>query len=534
MIRIYFEAIEQGLFFLKPAVVRALGDDVEIQLVKLSRLGRTSEVARSLMPSLGFKDPDAIITALINEVEVPLLWIEISTSVETQDHVLQRFDSQVASGLAKIPFVKVQARRLARSDHGGQTNFDFKETFQILFREFGIASAQLEWPITNDGLLAIRHEKFKACPASDLGLSDLISATYKGATEGMGANESLLEWASNASGNAIAQEIRENTSDLVAFVESRRSTRFYKTGNSWTLKFNRWGHAMDPERGMAWYYSKRIGTRIFGRIHDKEAKTVEEAMENFRLATGIQIKFNGEDEGATIGIDDIVRQKKYNRSGLAIIANCSEFTVADSLGRDLIRFTWLALNDPFPEPQAALNDSTKLYEYEGFGEDEVTFVAATQIFPTNGIEVQSVSYPGAQGDFALMQGSGRSAKRTYIDLIGFKQGSDATTVLLVESKGTNSADRVGQDTEKILGWRDDPEKKEILDQSLPLTQRIKYVAGTAYPGTIPVNVPRANELDFIFLTSRSKWSVWAEVGSEAEKLFMVASGVTELPQLFEY
>ncbi|MEY4424145.1 MAG: hypothetical protein RLZZ258_1248 [Actinomycetota bacterium] len=534
MIRIYFEALEQGLFFLKPAVVKALGEGVEIQLVRLSRISRTSEVARNLMPSLGFKDPDAIITTVLDGVEIPLLWIEISTSVETQDHVLQRFDSQVASGLARIPFVKVQARRIARADHGGQTSFDFKETFQILFREFGIASAQLEWPITNDGLLAIRHEKFKACPATDLGLSDLISATYEGVLNGKDANEALLGWAKTNAGNAVAQEILENSSDLNDFTESRRSTRFFRSGNEWTLKFNRWGHAMDPERGMAWYYSKRLGKRLLGRLHDKEANTAEQAINNFRLATGIQVKFKGEAAGSSIDISDLVQLKKYNRSGLAIVANCSEFTICDEQGMALIRLTWDELTNPIPDSLASLGESTKLYEYEGFGEDEVTFVAATQIFPTNDIEVQSVSYPGAQGDFALMQGSGRAALRTYIDLIGFKHFNDKTTVVMVESKGTNSVDRVSQDTEKILAWRDEPEKRDLLDRFLPLTQKAEYVAGTAYPGERVVNVPRADELDFVFLTSRVKWSVWAEVGSAAGNLFNVSSGTTQLPVIYEY
>ena len=133
-----------------------------------------------------------------------------------------------------------------------------------------------------------------------------------------------------------------------------------------------------------------------------------------------------------------------------------------------------------------------------------------------------------------MQGSGRAALRTYIDLIGFKHFDDKTTVVLVESKGTNSADRVGQDTAKILAWRDEPDKRALLDRFLPITQKADYVAGTAYPGQKLVNVPRANELDFVFLTSRLKWSVWAEIGSTAGDIFKVSSGETQLPEIYEY
>jgi hypothetical protein len=486
------------------------------------------------MPSLGFKDPDAIISMLHDGVEIPLLWIEISTSVETQDHVLQRFDSQVASGLAMIPFIKVQARRVARADHGGQTKFDFKETFRILFREYGIASAQLEWPLTDDGLLAIRHNVYKACPQDDLGLSDLVLASYSGILNGQDANTALLEWASQSPENSVAQEILENTAPLDDFEEPKRSTRFYKHQNSWVLKFNRWGHAMDPERGMAWYYSRRVGAKLLGRLHDKIATTPLEAVNHFRMATGIHVKYLGEVAGSTIDISEVVEKRNYNRSGLAIVANCSEFTVADGNGDPLVRFTWRELVDPFPKTIASLTSSTKIYEYEDFGEDEVTFVAATQVFPQNDVQVQSVSYPGAQGDFALMQGSGRSALRTYIDLIGFKQGVGKTTVVLVESKGKNSIDVISRDTQKILSWRDEPAKRELLDKFLPLTQEADYVAGTAYPGSKPVSVAGADELDFVLLVSRERWSIWAELGSHANETFPKASGKTELPAIFNY
>jgi hypothetical protein len=534
MIRIYFEALEQALFFLKPAVEKALSEDTEIELIRLSRLSRTSEVAQKLMPSLGFKDPDAIITAVVNDEEIPLLWIEISTSVETQDHVLQRFDSQIASGLARIPFVKIQARRLARADHGGQTTFDFKETFQILFREYGIVSAQLEWPVTPDGLFAIRHPVYKACPDNDLGLAELVSVSYSGVIQGQDSNTALSAWASNNPENSIAKEILENCSPLSPFVPSGRSTRFYETDEGWTLKFNRWGHAMDPERGMAWYYAKRVGQRLLGRLHDKEAETLEEAFLNFRLATGIPVTYSDANRGSTLDISDLVLQRTYNRAGLAIVANCSEFTVANKDGRDLVRFTWKQLSDPVPPSLASTGKTTKIHRYEGFGEDEVTFIAATEIFPANSIEVQSVSYPGAQGDFALMQGSGRAALRTYIDLIGFKKIQSETKVILVESKGSNSFEKVSQDTEKVLSWRDDAEKRSLLDHYLPLQGARTYYAGTAYPGDKPLNVPRANELDFTFLTSSEKWSVWAQVGTNMSSVFQVSTGTTQLPQIFEY
>jgi hypothetical protein len=486
------------------------------------------------MPSLGFKDPDAVVTTVINGEEFPLLWVEISTSVETQDHVLQRFDSQIASGLAKIPFVKIQARRVARADHGGQTSFDYKETFQILYREFGIVSAQLEWPVTKDGLFAIRHVDYKACPASDLGLAQLILISHAGILEGKDSNEALATWAAENDEDPIAKEILENSSPLNPYVASARSTRFYPGDKGWTLKFNRWGHAMDPERGMAWYYAKRVGQRLIGRLHDKEAQNVQDAFLNFRLATGITVNFSGEGSGATLDISDIVARKTYNRAGLAIVANCSEFTVADKNGVDLVRFTWRELSDPIPQSLASTGKATKLHRYVGFGEDEVTFIAATQIFPANSIEVQSVSYPGAQGDFALMQGSGRAALRTYIDLIGFKKIEAETKVILVESKGSNSADKVSQDTEKVLSWRDDNEKRALLDHYLPLQGKRSYAAGTAYPGEKIVHVPRANELDFTFLTSPDKWSVWAQVGSKMSSIFEISAGSTKLPEVFEY
>jgi hypothetical protein len=534
MIRVYFEAIEQGLHFLLPAVKKALGLETEVQLIKLSRISRTSTIARMLMPSLGFKDPDGIITVIKDGIEIPLLWIEISTSVETQDHVLQRFDSQMASGFAKIPFIKIQARRVSRSDHGGQTNFDFKETFQILYREFGITSAQLEWPLNEDSTVALRDENYKACPPSDLGLSGLISATFEGVMKGLSANESLILWAQENPHESLALEIAENQLPLSDFSHGTRSTRFYESNGRYVIKFNRWGHAMDPERGMAWYFSNRVSQKLIGRIHCKESKSISDAAQIFSQSTGIRVTELVDGTSSDIDISEIVNMRTYNRSGLAIVANCSEFTVADDEGTDLIRFWWQPLDDAIPIPKCELGDTTTVVPYEEIGEDEVTFVAATRFFPANSISVQSVSYPGAQGDFALVQGNGRAALRTYIDLIGLKFSDGLTKAFLVESKGSRARDKLSEDALKVASWRDEQSKASLLKSNLGENDDLLIYAGTAYPGAGILDIPESADLDFTLVVNRENWVVWAPIGGKATSEFEVADGKSELPRVFEY
>ena len=117
-VRLYYECLEQALFFFVPSIRQAFGARAEIALVRLTKLSTESVVAEKLALPLALKNPDGLLTEVIDGVEYPLAWIEVSTAVDTQDHELQRFDSIVAASYSQIPVIKVQAKRASGADHG--------------------------------------------------------------------------------------------------------------------------------------------------------------------------------------------------------------------------------------------------------------------------------------------------------------------------------------------------------------------------------------------------------------------------------
>lgn len=528
--RIYYECLEQAEHYVAPAV-RDNFTDTEVRLIKMKRPHSTSVIARSVATALAMKDPDILITAVIDDVEVGLIWMEISTAVETEDHELQRFDSIIAAGMQQLPFVKLQARRQSRSGHGGQTDFDRHMSYKLATQRLGIPCVEIEWPVSEDGLSAIRDPRFRACPASRERLAELIAEVCRIVLAGDNPADGLLGLV--AADGWIGGQIQAYSEPLAPY-GARNTTRLYEEASNWTLKFNRWGHAMDPERGMAWYYRQRIGFKLQGRLHDKEAKTAAEAYRAFCAATGLdrERRFHPDSFGP-YDIDDLIAGARLNRPGIAIIWNCSSFTVCDIDGNPLLKLTWTAEPAAGFEVPFQTGDKTHLVAYDGVGEDEVTYAIANALYPANGFVVESVSYPGAQGDFALLEGSGRALRRTYIDVIAVKSSDGQTYLGLTESKGSNSPDKLRSDAEKVTSWRDDPERRRYLLDSMNLEATTVVLAAVAFPGSAPQPLALSTEPDYFVTVSGDEWVVWCPAAVVPEGISVLRQALP-LPERWSY
>lgn len=107
-IRIYYESIEQGANYIKPIIENSLRKNklnVDVKLIRLK--GSYSYYSQKVAPIIFWKDPDILITSVIDDVEYPLLLIEFSNAVFTEDHELQRFDGLVASAKNNCVYVKI-------------------------------------------------------------------------------------------------------------------------------------------------------------------------------------------------------------------------------------------------------------------------------------------------------------------------------------------------------------------------------------------------------------------------------------------
>jgi len=60
-VRIYYESLEQAVFFLKPIVEEVFGKESSIELIEISKTTKESVVAKKLGDALAIRNPDGII-----------------------------------------------------------------------------------------------------------------------------------------------------------------------------------------------------------------------------------------------------------------------------------------------------------------------------------------------------------------------------------------------------------------------------------------------------------------------------------------
>lgn len=530
-VRIYHEVLEQAEHFIKPAIRKSLGPNVPIKLVRLSRIRPTgSVVAESLAAGISIKDPDAFITVVDNTgTERPILVLEFSNAVETQDHDLQRFDALIAASKFKAPFVKLYAKKQSRQQHGGQRDYDRTISYRILTHRYKIPAFEVEWPLL-DPYTACRDPKHKACPPPNSDFDGLISA--------------LLTLASSA--NPLSDELMTNSSLLPTALQKQlvqhnlpvpppslkgRSSRLFQEGKDVVLKFNRWGHAMDPERGMSWYYRELFGHPLVGMLQEKVVTATNDALENFRRATGLNASISSVVHDASpTDITSVVRASVLNRAGLAIFYNCRRFRVTTSRGRVLFDVSWSI--EPDLKKAIKTAGETALTKRTILTEDDVTYITAYDVLLQNGYQLVSISYPGDQGDMAIVSGTGRTARRRYIDIVALKANS---ALDITESKGAFNLSDVGKAMEAVIAVRDDPSLRSLLLQIVARHVKLSgepVIASVAFADAVVTGRPtKLDNIDFFVSVTPTQWKLWTH---RKDLDLPVTSGTTMLPETWSY
>ena len=525
--RLYYECYEQAFHFLIPAL-KSVYPDAKITLVKISTLSKTSVVSKNIVDAIYIKNADAIFTKLIDEEEHGLLWLEFSTAVETKDHDLQRFDSIVAASLSKIPFVKLWAKKLSTSSHGGELNYDRSIPWKISKQILGNIAIEVEWPLSDDNFSAIRHFDYKSCPADYSSIAHILDLSIKGLDQFQ--NPSYF-FNNDLNTQPWLSSILKLYSSPITYPNLSNSKRLHIKNNDWHLKFNRWGHAMDPERGMAWYYRYYFKKDLIGLLQEKNLTTINQAIENFKNATGINLK-----SYSSVGphnIDREIANSKVNRSGLAIILNCKAFHIFNNDNTLLISFEWSKVNlQNIINNSIQIKKATVLKPYNNITEDEVTYSVACSLYPLNNFTIESVSYPGAQGDKALMEGVGRKAKRTYIDVVAIKKENDEIILSLTESKGNKLKKQLLSDISKVLSWKFDNQRKEILLKTYNLKNKLTILTSIAYPSSVLINLD-LQQLDFVVTVHEDNWAIWSKAGQIPKGFTILEGKVSFLPR-FSY
>ena len=118
-IRIYYECIEQAENYIKPIIEKIIDKNtVEIVLVKRPKTAKDLN-SGSISAIQTMTTPDALITGISNGIEYPLVLIEFTEAVTTEDHELQRTYGAVAAYLSGAYYLKLSGEKYSEKEFGG-------------------------------------------------------------------------------------------------------------------------------------------------------------------------------------------------------------------------------------------------------------------------------------------------------------------------------------------------------------------------------------------------------------------------------
>ena len=270
--------LEQAAHFIKPIVEKTISTFETKPEIKLIQSNKKGNYAKELMPVLSQKDHDIFVSLVKDGKEFPLFFLEVSFAVPTRDHILQRFDGLSATSIAGYPYVKItSSEKISSSEHGGETDFDPLTSYNLIqsslpnsvIVEFDIpiyerknenAPYQLRRKFENGvGYMACPTEKDEKATEFEFykNLTNFIDTCIKCACNvdtpnnyQKKLNKKLKEY--DWYKEFLKNISNANTDDPKTF----NSKRFYfETSPKHIVhKLNRFGHSMDPSRGMVVYF----------------------------------------------------------------------------------------------------------------------------------------------------------------------------------------------------------------------------------------------------------------------------------------
>ena len=163
-IRIYYESIEQGYDYIRPAVESVC--DMNTEVVFVRRPKKASDlIPGSISAILTMTTPDALITGVDNGKEYPLVLIEFTEAVTTEDHELQRTYGAIAAYLSGCYYLKLAGEKQSEKEFGG-ADYNPYSTPRIFIDKVkyeGYIIANWDTEAGNSYTLQ-RNEKLPSCP----------------------------------------------------------------------------------------------------------------------------------------------------------------------------------------------------------------------------------------------------------------------------------------------------------------------------------------------------------------------------------
>lgn len=540
-IRIYAEVLEQGLDFKE--YVQELGYDYSIKNIYTKKEREGFNDSDSLIDRIRkVKDVDVLLTIVTENVELPLLMVEYSTAVPTDDHKMQRSDVYYWGSIFKTPMMKIspESKGMNQEFGGGSKITDDFE--RALAYKSGAVFFPIPWKTDDSNDVLSTKESALSCVC----FSELLLRTLNELLVQFKESQNFNEYYKNVQSdyykrykNILDDEKYDDGNLKKVIVDS---TRFHWYQNQLCAKINRFGHAMDPDRGVLYFVNMLVGfentiteiqvnrseltarggykslfhalarqKELFSyvkNIYESHSNvfTVENAIYVFTKALNIEndlILTKVNDKEFIIKDEDLEKFlfKHPSMTSKSIFYLSSKLLLSDK-NRDVIcSITWNR------EPVEAYLQSVistsyipikiKPLTFKEAKEDIITY-ASVELYKMMNCKLLAVSYPGAQGDRCILSGQGRKVLRTYVDIIAYKINNDQVTVYLEECKDSFSKSK--DDVEKLIEIKVSSEKFDGLCLLAKRTDNIEKInnlyisVGAKAARTIP-----RFDVDYIFM-----------------------------------
>ncbi len=540
-IRIYAEVLEQGIDFKE--YLKSVGITCPIHNIYTKKAHGEIISQDSLVSRIRkSKDIDVLITAINNDMEFPLLMVEYSTAVPADDHKMQRSDVYYWGGIYKTPTMKIYPynKGMAQKFGGGDKITDDVEI--VIAKKHGAIFYPIQWhTIPNSDVLKTKPNALSCIDSNDeikTVLSQIINCFKTNATFDAFYNNMLSDYEQVYL--TALQNYNVDNHDLLS-----NSTRFLWTHNNLTVKINRFGHAMDPDRGVLFFVNMLIGaenttTEIqvnrsldfnarggYASLFDALSRenelcdyvrdlirtqnnmfTAENALHILVTALNLPTSLFTKVSPSQYIISDtclyefLIKHPSISTKSLFFLS--TKLILTDQRRRTICTITWDTTSiNPYLN---TLNNAnyTPLeispLTHSAAKEDIVTY-ASVELYKKMRCDLLAVSYPGAQGDRCILSGGvGRKVLRTYIDIIAYQEKDGVATVFLQECKDIIS--KSISDAHKLNTLVEDEEKLKGLS--------ILYRKTTNHETSLSLNIgigakyspmPPAMNVDYIFMFS---------------------------------
>ena len=544
----------------------------------------------SIAAILQMTTPDALITGISDDgKEIPLILVEFTEAVTTEDHELQRTYGAIAAYLSDCYYLKVAGEKQSEKVFGG-ASYNPYSTPRIFIDKVNYEGYIIsKWETEKDNNYTLRrNEEFLSCPPSMDIFNDTITSVVKSFVENDATwyvdSISLLKARDSYKKYRALVDAATGADDLLKGWMGRRDSnmnklRYFVSDKSIGAKINRFGHAMDPDRGILTFISFLFSENrdVYGvyalvrprggdllksdlvTLQDMKRKTVAAIKKDGGIPFWFQDELIKAAKRATSLSDIIDFQYVWEKHMDEIADNKVVMTLAFFLDGIKLNYNGITLKW---DKRALLNTRSRNFipafaKKWGFSfhnvptkikridrevdEDEVTYAIVHRVLRPAGFNIISISYPGAQGGNAVLPHpeAGKAQERIYPDVIATVPGGSSIDVLINESKGMFSRE-VEQDVKKVLMFKNDDQYRRALKETLFVARVVdrdkelrNIVVGVSFGADRDqATTWNPGSVDFIFrITERTQWAIGI-FKQDLRDLINTISGNTDFPAVY--